>query len=77
MSLDEAARQLKMAVHDAQVSFDLIGLGDLDRAQENAVTARAAIDATLTALDRAVQDMTPDEAREEGEKAVMAVSEEV
>ncbi|RFU41976.1 hypothetical protein DZF91_08965 [Actinomadura logoneensis] len=76
MSLDEAARQLKMAVHDAQVSFDLIGLGDLDRAQENAVTARAAIDATITALERATMDMSADEARLEGEKAVMAVSED-
>ncbi|MEV4253147.1 hypothetical protein AB0J52_08235 [Spirillospora sp. NPDC049652] len=76
MSLDEAARQLKMAVHDAQVSFDLIGLGDLDRALENAVTARAAIDATITALDRAVTDMSTEEARLEGERAVMAVSED-
>lgn len=73
MSLDEAARQLKMAVHDAQVSFDLIGLGDLDRAQENAVTARAAIEATITVLDRATEDMTPDEARLEGEKAILAI----
>ncbi|MEV5576193.1 hypothetical protein AB0L06_39695 [Spirillospora sp. NPDC052269] len=73
MTLDEAARQLKMAVHDAQVSFDLIGLGDLDRAQENAVTARAAIDATITALDRASEDMSPDEARDAGEKAIMAI----
>ncbi|MFC5182024.1 hypothetical protein [Actinomadura harenae] len=72
MTLDEAARQLKMAVHDAQVSFDLIGLGDLDRAQENAVTARAAIDATITALDRATEDMTLDEARDAGERAIMA-----
>ncbi|WP_026414481.1 hypothetical protein [Actinomadura oligospora] len=73
MTLDEAARQLKMAVHDAQVSFDLIGLGDLDRAQENAVTARAAIDATITALDRASTDLSPDEARDAGEKAIMAI----
>ncbi|MFC5751998.1 hypothetical protein [Actinomadura rugatobispora] len=73
MSLEEAARQLKMAVHDAQVAFDCVGLGDLERAQEHSLTARTASDAALTALSRALEDMTPEEARTEGERAVMAL----
>ncbi|GAA4132497.1 hypothetical protein [Actinomadura keratinilytica] len=73
MSLDEAARQLKMAVHDAQVAFDCVGLGDLDRAQEHAVTARAAVNAAEAALARAQQDMTPEEAQAAGERAVTAL----
>ncbi|WP_019629477.1 hypothetical protein [Actinomadura atramentaria] len=76
MSLDEAARQLKMAAHDAQVSFDCVGLGDLARAQEHAVTLRAAADAALTALGRALEDLSPQEARSAGEDAVTALAED-
>ncbi|WP_018653031.1 hypothetical protein [Actinomadura flavalba] len=76
MSLDEAARQLKMAAHDAQVSFDCVGLGDLDRAQEHAVTLRAAADAALTALGQAAADMSPQEAQVAGENAVVALAED-
>jgi hypothetical protein len=50
MSLDEASRQLELAVHDAQVSFDCIALGNVDRAHTNAVTARIAADAAETLL---------------------------
>ncbi|MBO2446891.1 hypothetical protein J4573_07295 [Actinomadura barringtoniae] len=75
MSLEEAARQLKMAVHDAQVAFDCVGLGDLDRAQEHAVTARAAADAAEVALEVAVKDLTPEEAQAAGERAVKALEE--
>ncbi|MEV5824567.1 hypothetical protein AB0L25_03230 [Spirillospora sp. NPDC052242] len=75
MSLEEAARQLKMAVHDGQVAFDCVGLGDLARAQEHAVTLRAAADAAEVALARAIQDMTPEEAQAEGERAVVALEE--
>ncbi|MFI0371382.1 hypothetical protein ACH35V_26250 [Actinomadura sp. 1N219] len=73
MSLEEAARQLKMAGHDAQVAFDCVGLGDLDRAQEHAVTLRAAADAAEVALSRALQDLTPEQALAEGERAVTAL----
>ncbi len=45
VDLSEAARQLEQAVHDARVSFDCIGLGELERAHTHAITARAAIDA--------------------------------
>jgi hypothetical protein len=73
MSLEEAARQLKMAAHDAQVAFDCVGLGDLERAQEHALTARASSDAAMTALTRALEDMTPEEAQAAGEQAVTAL----
>ncbi|MEU5880272.1 hypothetical protein [Spirillospora sp. NPDC047279] len=75
MSLEEAARQLKMAVHDAQVSFDCVGLGDLERAQEHAVTARVAAEAAEAALSRAIQDMSPEQAQSAGEQAVAALEE--
>lgn len=77
MSLDESARQLKMAVHDAQVAFDCVGLGDLERAQEHAVTARAAADAAEVALAQAIKDLTPEEAQLAGERAVSALEENV
>jgi hypothetical protein len=57
ISLDEASRQLELAVHDAQVAFDCIALGNLDRAHTNAITARAAADAAETML-RAVLGRT-------------------
>ena len=73
MSLEEVARQLKMAGHDAQVAFDCVGLGDLARAQEHAVTLRAAADAAEVALSRALQDLTPEQAQAEGERAITAL----
>ena len=48
--LEEAARELEAAIHDARVAFDCIALGELDRAHTSAVTARVAIDAAMTAL---------------------------
>jgi hypothetical protein len=45
IDLDEAARQLQRAAHDAQVAYDCISLGDLDWAHTNSVTARAEADA--------------------------------
>jgi len=50
ISLDEASRQLELAVHDAQVAYDCIALGNLDRAHTHAITARAATDAAETLL---------------------------
>ncbi len=55
--LDEASRQLELAVHDAQVAYDCIALGSLDRAHTNAITARTAADAAETLL-RAVLGRT-------------------
>ena len=49
-ALEEASRELRAAVHDAQVAFDCIALGDLDRAHTHALTAKVAADAAVTAL---------------------------
>jgi len=54
VSLDEASRQLELTVHDAQVAFDCIALGHLDRAHTNALTARAAVDAAEALLRAAL-----------------------
>ncbi len=42
--LEEAARELEAAAHDARVAFDCLALGELDRAHTSALTARVAID---------------------------------
>jgi hypothetical protein len=52
--LQEAARELQAAEHDAQVAFDCIALGEIDRAHTHALTARVAVDAALTALAEAL-----------------------
>ena len=57
--LQEAARELESAIHDARVAFDCIGLGEIERAQESALTARVAIDAAVTAV-QAVLAQTAD-----------------
>ena len=57
IDLGEAARQLEQAAHDAQVAYDCISLGYLDRAHTNAVTARAEVDAAENVL-RAVLGAT-------------------
>ena len=49
-ALDEASRELQAARHDAQVAFDCIALGDIDRAHTHALTAKVAADAAVTAL---------------------------
>ena len=65
IDLDEAARQLEQAsaAHDAQVAYDCIGLGDLDWAHTNAVTARAEADAAENVL-RAVLGATKNTAED-------------
>ena len=52
--LQEAARELEAAIHDARVAFDCIGLGEVDRAHTSAVTARVAIDAAVIAIQGAL-----------------------
>jgi hypothetical protein len=54
--LDEAARELEAAAHDARVAFDCIAFGEIDRAHTSALTARAAADAAVTALQAALQE---------------------
>jgi hypothetical protein len=41
----EATRQLDLAAHDIAVAASCIGLGDLDEAHINVITARVAADA--------------------------------
>jgi hypothetical protein len=53
--LQEAARELESAIHDARVAFDCIALGEIDRAHDSAVTARVAIDAAVTAVQAALK----------------------
>jgi regulator of protease activity HflC (stomatin/prohibitin superfamily) len=55
VDLDEAARQLEQAVHDAQVAYDCISLGDVNRAHTNAIIARAEADAAENALRAALE----------------------
>jgi hypothetical protein len=54
VDLDEAARQLAQAAHDAQVAYDSLSLGNLDWAHTNAVIARAEADAAETLLRAAL-----------------------
>jgi hypothetical protein len=54
VDIDEAARQLELAIHDARVAFDCIQLGDLDRAHTNVITARTAADAAENLLRAAL-----------------------
>jgi len=42
VDLEEASRQLDLAAHDIAVAASCIGLGDLDEAHTNVITARAA-----------------------------------
>ena len=53
-ALEDASRELQAATHDAQVAFDCIALGDIDRAHNNALTAKVATDAAVTALAAAL-----------------------
>ena len=54
IDLGEATRQLELAIHDAQVAYDSIALGNLDWAHTNAVIARAEADAAETLLRAAL-----------------------
>jgi hypothetical protein len=58
-ALEEAARELQAARHDAQVAYDCIALGDIDRAHTHALTARVAADAAMTALAAAMSQSKP------------------
>jgi hypothetical protein len=54
VDLGEATRQLELAIHDAQVAYDCMALGNLDRAHTHAITARTAADAAETILRAAL-----------------------
>ena len=59
-ALEEASRELQAARHDAQVAFDCIALGDLDRAHTHALTAKIAAYAAVTALAAELGQSGPD-----------------
>jgi hypothetical protein len=73
MDLEEAARQLQQAIHDAQVAFDCVGIGELERAHTHVITARAVIDSAELVLSKALLDLSPEEAARKGEEAVVAL----
>lgn len=54
VDLEEAGRQLELAAHDIAVASTCLGLGDLNEAHINAITARAAADAAEEILRIAV-----------------------
>ncbi len=58
-ALEQAARELQAAQHDARVAFDCIALGDLDRAHTHALTARVAAGAAVTALMAVLTEAGP------------------
>jgi hypothetical protein len=59
-ALQEAARELQAAEHDAQVAFDCIALGEVDRAHTHAaVTALAAALTDQAPADHAPADQAP------------------
>jgi hypothetical protein len=53
-ALEQATRELQAARHDAQVAYDCIALGDIDRAHTHALTAKVAADAAVIALAAAL-----------------------
>jgi hypothetical protein len=58
VDLHEAARQLELADHDVRVALSCIGLGNLERAHEHVITARAAANAAEMLIRAALSDGT-------------------
>ena len=56
VDITEATRQLQLASHDAQVAFDCVTLGDIERAHIHAITARAAADAAENIIRAALAE---------------------
>ncbi|HKD88928.1 MAG TPA: hypothetical protein VKB62_10395 [Streptosporangiaceae bacterium] len=54
VDIDEATRQLELAAHDIAVASSCIGLGDLNEAHTNVITARVAADAAEEILRVAI-----------------------
>jgi hypothetical protein len=54
VDIGEAVRQLQLAAHDIAVASGCIGLGDLNEAHTNVITARAAADAAEEILRVAI-----------------------
>jgi hypothetical protein len=54
VDISEAVRQLELAAHDIAVASSCIGLGDLNEAHTNVITARAEADAAEEILRVAI-----------------------
>ncbi|WP_369688371.1 hypothetical protein [Actinomadura macra] len=72
--MDEVVRQLRMAIHDAQVAFDCIGLGEIERAHECMITAKAAMDAAETVLRHGLERFALSDLAGEGAKVMAAMA---
>ncbi|WP_307800824.1 hypothetical protein [Actinomadura violacea] len=73
MGMDEVVRQLRMTIHDAQVAFDCIGLGEIERAGNCMITARAALEAAETVLRHDLRRFPLAELAGEGAKVMAAM----
>ncbi|MFD0684150.1 hypothetical protein [Actinomadura fibrosa] len=72
--MDEVVRQLRLAIHDAQVAFDCIGLGAVERAHDAMITAKAALDAAETVLHHDLERFPLTELAGEGAKVMAAIA---
>jgi hypothetical protein len=54
IDIEEAARQLEMAAHEARVAATCIALGDIDNAHTHAIVARAAAEGAQNLLEVAL-----------------------
>lgn len=59
LGVDDAARLLEVAAHDIAVASTCIGLGDLDEAHTNVLTARVAADAVEEILRMLLEGRLP------------------
>ncbi|MQY04896.1 hypothetical protein ACRB68_29580 [Actinomadura sp. RB68] len=72
--MEEVVRQLQLAIHDARVAFDCIGLGEVERARTCLVTARAALDAAGTVLDHGLAHSPVAQVADEAAAAMAAIA---
>ncbi|WP_433331746.1 hypothetical protein [Spirillospora sp. CA-294931] len=75
MGIEEAVRQLRLAIHDARVAFDCIGLGEIERAQACVITAKAAMDAADTVLRHGIANNSPERISAEGATVMASLAE--
>lgn len=73
MGMEEVVRQLRLAIHEAQVAFDCIGFGEVERAQTCLITARAAMDAADTVLRHSLAGHPAAEVAAEGVAVLAAI----
>lgn len=72
--MEEVVRQLRMAIHDARVAFDCIGLGEVERAHNSMITAKAAMDAAETVLQHDLERFALTDLAGEGARVMAAIA---